>query len=219
MGKRKLTAKIKDVTRVYNEENPTFEVTYKGFVNSEDENVIAKMPTVACEAHKTSDVGVYNIGFTSEGEAANYSFVYESGVLTIEKATQEIIWEQEFSNTIAIGTQIEINAEATSGLDLEFSIDNEKVAVIYQAAGKYYIDCCGAGVVNIKAIQAGNKNYHSAVRVSKLLTVFDPTGIEQLTIDNGQLTIYDLGGRKVTDTDNLKGGIYIINGSKVLIND
>ena len=163
--------------------------TYKGFVNSEDENVIAKMPTVACEAHKTSDVGVYNIGFTSEGEAANYSFVYESGVLTIEKATQEIIWEQEFSNTIAIGTQIEINAEATSGLDLEFSIDNEKVAVIYQAAGKYYIDCCGAGVVNIKAIQAGNKNYHSAVRVSKLLTVFAPTGIEQLTIDNGQLTM------------------------------
>ena len=221
VGKRKLTAKIKDVTRVYNEENPTFEVTYKGFVNSEDENVIAKMPTVACEAHKTSDVGVYNIGFTSEGEAANYSFVYESGVLTIEKATQEIIWEQEFSETIAIGTQIEINAEATSGLDLEFSIDNEKVAVIYQAAGKYYIDCCGAGVVNIKAIQAGNKNYHSAVRVSKLLTVFDPTGIEQLTIDNGQLTIYDLSGRKieVEDLRELEKGVYIINGRKVLIND
>ena len=42
-------------------------------------------------------------------------------------------------------------------------------------------------------------------------------GIEQLTIDKSQLTIYDLTGRKVTDTENLKGGIYIMNGKKVLI--
>ena len=41
--------------------------------------------------------------------------------------------------------------------------------------------------------------------------------IKQLTIDNGQLTIYDLTGRKVTDTENLKGGIYIINGRKVVV--
>ncbi len=42
-------------------------------------------------------------------------------------------------------------------------------------------------------------------------------GIEQLTIDNGQLTIYDLTGRKVADAENLKGGIYIVNGKKVVI--
>jgi len=41
-------------------------------------------------------------------------------------------------------------------------------------------------------------------------------GIEQLTIDKSQLTIYDLKGRKVTDTENLKGGIYIVNGKKVV---
>ena len=215
VSKRKLTAKIKDATRIYNEENPTFEVTYKGFVNGEDESVIAKIPTVVCEADKTSDVGNYNISFSSEGEATNYSFTYESGVLTIKKATQEIIWEQEFSETIAIGTQIEINAEATSGLDLEFSIDNEKVAVIYQAAEKYYIDCCSAGVVNIKAIQAGNKNYYSAVRVSKLLTIFDPTGIDILVTDDNSEIIYDLQGRRVLNTDNLKG-IYIVNGKKII---
>ena len=43
------------------------------------------------------------------------------------------------------------------------------------------------------------------------------SGINQLPIDNGQLTIYDLMGRKVTDTENLKGGIYIVNGKKVVI--
>ena len=36
----------------------------------------------------------------------------------------------------------------------------------------------------------------------------------QLTIDNSQLTIYDLSGRKVTDTKNLGGGVYIINGMR-----
>ena len=42
-------------------------------------------------------------------------------------------------------------------------------------------------------------------------------GIEELTIDNSQLTIYDLTGRKVINTENLKGGIYIVNGKKVVI--
>ena len=41
--------------------------------------------------------------------------------------------------------------------------------------------------------------------------------INQITIDNGQLNIYDLMGRKVTDTENLTGGIYIIGGKKVII--
>ena len=36
----------------------------------------------------------------------------------------------------------------------------------------------------------------------------------QLTIDNSQLTIYDLSGRKVTDTKYLRGGVYIINGKR-----
>ena len=43
--------------------------------------------------------------------------------------------------------------------------------------------------------------------------------IRQLTIDNGQLTIYDLTGRKVLDTENLRGGIYIVNGQKMIIKE
>lgn len=42
------------------------------------------------------------------------------------------------------------------------------------------------------------------------------SGINQLLIDNGQLTIYDLAGRKVLNRENLKGGIYIVNGKKVV---
>ena len=39
----------------------------------------------------------------------------------------------------------------------------------------------------------------------------------QLTIDNSQLTIYDLSGRKVANAENLRGGIYIVNGKKVIV--
>lgn len=42
-------------------------------------------------------------------------------------------------------------------------------------------------------------------------------GIEQFVIDNSQLIIYDLTGRRITNAENLKGGIYIINGKKVVI--
>ena len=42
-------------------------------------------------------------------------------------------------------------------------------------------------------------------------------GIDQFIIDNSQLTIYDLTGRRVLNTENLKGGIYIVNGRKVIV--
>lgn len=41
--------------------------------------------------------------------------------------------------------------------------------------------------------------------------------IDELTISNKLLDIYDLTGRKVLNTESLKSGIYIINGKKVLI--
>ena len=43
------------------------------------------------------------------------------------------------------------------------------------------------------------------------------SGIDQSTIDNSQLTIYDLNGRRVVNIEHIKGGIYIVNGKKVMI--
>lgn len=45
--------------------------------------------------------------------------------------------------------------------------------------------------------------------------------IEQLTTDKGQLTIYDLTGRKVKVgvLKELSKGVYIVNGKKVMIHD
>ena len=216
VGKRTIDVKVGDYTRVYNEENPDFSVSYSGFVNNESEKVFAVMPTLNCIADKTADVGTYEI--TAWGaEAANYDFNYTSGTLTIEKATQEIIWEQNLEE-VEIGDQVELTALATSGLDIEYEIADNNIVSVYEAAGKVYLDCFGVGQVVIKAVQSGNKNYHSAVKVSKKLIITDPSGIENMTNSTNDSPIYNLKGERMTcERRELQKGVYIQNGKKFVI--
>ncbi len=81
----KLTAKVNNVSREYGEENPQFSVSYSGFISGESESVLATQPTIYTTATKKSNVGDYPITI-SGGNATNYEFVYEPGVLTVTKA-------------------------------------------------------------------------------------------------------------------------------------
>lgn len=216
VGKRTIDVKVDDCTRVYNEENPEFEVNYSGFVNNESEKVFTAMPTLYCSADKTTDVGSYEIT-ASGAEAANYDFNYKSGTLTIEKATQEIVWEQDLSE-VALGDQVELTATATSGLAIEYQLADNNFVSIYEANGKVYLDCSGVGQVVIKAIQSGNKNYHAATRVNKTLVVTDPSGIENTTINDSDAPIYNLKGERMAcSRKELQKGIYIQNGKKFVV--
>ena len=80
--KRDLTAKAKDVERDYGEENPIFQVSYSGFANNDDKNVLTSLPKVYCGATQDSDAGSYPI-LVEGGSAENYSFIYEPGTLRI----------------------------------------------------------------------------------------------------------------------------------------
>lgn len=216
IGKQTIDVKVGNYTRIYNEENPRFEMSYSGFVNNENEKVFTVMPTIQCEADKTTDVGAYEI-IASGGEAVNYDFNYTSGTLTIEKAAQEIVWEQDLT-TIALGDQVELTAIATSGLAIEYELEANNIVSIYEAAGKTYLDCFGAGEVMIKAIQQGNKNYHSAVRVSKKLVITDPSGVEGVITNIEDTPIYNLQGERMTcSRKELQKGIYIQNGRKFVV--
>ena len=81
-----LTVKASNVSREYGEENPSFALSYSGFVNGENESVLTTTPTVSTTATKSSDVGDYPISI-SGGSAKNYTLVYEPGTLTITKAS------------------------------------------------------------------------------------------------------------------------------------
>jgi len=75
----------------------------------------------------------------------------------------------------------------------------------------------GQGTLHVPASAIGS--YQSTAPWSEFATIVALTdeemGVEQFTIDNSQLTIYDLRGRRVDIP--VMGGIYIINGRKVVV--
>ncbi len=83
--KATVTATADSKTKVYGSDNPTFTITFSGFVNSESSSVIDVMPTVNTTATNASPVGTYPLTF-SGGSDNNYNFVFNSGTLTVTKA-------------------------------------------------------------------------------------------------------------------------------------
>ena len=78
-----LTITAKSYTRNIGEENPEFEITYKGFRNREKaDQAFTLLPTVECEATADSPGGEYEIRVTG-GVAPNYTLVYVNGTLTV----------------------------------------------------------------------------------------------------------------------------------------
>ena len=100
-----------------------FSVVYTGFADEENEDAISVKPSIYCNADTNSDTGEYEI-IPSDAKAENYSFIYKNGTLSITKAEQSIKWEQDFNN-IVIGDQIELDAKASSNLDIQYTSSNE----------------------------------------------------------------------------------------------
>ncbi len=84
--KATLTATPNNQSRLYGAANPTFTISYSGFVNSETSGVIDSAPSASTLAGATTSVGTYPIVATG-GADNNYDFVYAPGTLTITKAT------------------------------------------------------------------------------------------------------------------------------------
>ena len=211
---RILTASVGNYERVYNEENPAFEVTYAGFVGNEDESIITTKAVATTTATKTSDAGTYPIE-VSGGGATNYVFSYNSGTLTINKAEQTISWEQDLTG-LKVGEQVELKAESTSGLPVTYQMESNNVAEVYAAGTKWYLDCKADGEVQIVAMQEGNQNYYSSTRIRKIVAVGVITGIRAAKSDqNDNLPTYDTMGRKVQELK--KGQLYIRQGKKFVV--
>lgn len=79
-----LAVQADDTDKMYGTPNPVFMVKYKGFLNSDDTNVLTQIPTVSCTAGVRSAVGKYPIIVNTNGSATNYVFSYSDGTLTIK---------------------------------------------------------------------------------------------------------------------------------------
>lgn len=170
--KAPLIAYVGNYERAYNQNNPQFEIKYDGFLLSDNYSVLDTKPTATCSATPISDVGTYEIA-VSGGIDNNYNFSYLSGLLTINKADQTLSWEQTLTN-LKVYDQVELNATATSGLPISYSMDENDVCEIYKAGSKTYISCDKPGSIRIKAIQEGNDNYETTARIYKEVKVSNP---------------------------------------------
>ncbi len=103
IGKAPLTITAKSYTRKQGEANPTFEVEYEGFKNSETESVLTKKPTVTCSATASSAPGEYDI-IPSGASATNYEISYVNGKLTVTSADPVTITAKSY--TIEYGEAI-----------------------------------------------------------------------------------------------------------------
>ncbi len=206
---RTLTASVGNYERNYNEENPTFEVNYEGFVGNDGIGVLSSNATASTTATKTSNVGTYPIT-VSGGSAVNYNFSYSSGILKINKAEQTISWEQNLEG-LHVGDQVELLAAASSGLPITYTMDNYDAAEIYSAGTKTYLDCKAGGQFSIRAMQNGNNNYYSSPRISNNVSISgsNPSSDPVLTIkqaDNGSVSTQVSKGSVYTFTINTSTG-------------
>ncbi len=203
---RTLTVSTNDYTRAYGEENPAFELHYKGFVNNEDEDVLLMKPKASTTATKDSDTGIYDITI-GNGTAENYIFTYVGGKLTIEKAYQTMMWDQRL-DSIALYDQVELTATASSGLPVKYTLQDNNVCSIVQIGSKQFLDCYGNGEAVISAIQEGNRNWWQTTKKYKTIKIGAAVGISQVMAEtDGTEQVFDLKGRRI---GKLQRGVNIV---------
>lgn len=128
INKAQLVISAKSYTITKGDQLPEFEVTYSGFKNGEDENVLTPKPTITCNATADSEPGSYEI-IVSGADATNYNITYVSGWLTIEKNVVIISDEQgsdyevEEDNTVTFVS----NTEATGTFEIPQTIVKDGV--------------------------------------------------------------------------------------------
>ena len=113
-----------NATSVYGAQIPAFTYAYSGFVNNETASVISGAPALSTTATQTSPAGSYPITVsTGTLAAANYSFLYVNGTLTIGSGTATIsvtpytVTYNGLPHT-ATGTATGVGGASVSGLTL-----------------------------------------------------------------------------------------------------
>jgi type IV secretory pathway protease TraF len=91
VNKAILTVTANNTSKVYGTANPSFTPSYSGFVNGDTSAVLSGSPTLTTAATASSPVGTYPItAAVGTLSAANYTFVFTNGTLSITKATSTL---------------------------------------------------------------------------------------------------------------------------------
>ena len=178
--KRPLNVTPNNEIREYGDPNPAFSVSFSGFINGDNETAISPFPTATSSATANSPVGNYNI-ICSGGSAANYSFNYQNGTLTITQAPLTITAEDKTRE------QGQENPKFTLVYD---GFKNSETAIVLDVLPTILCEAdvdSPVGFYDI-VLSGGSDNNYQYTLVNGRLEVTDESGIENIVAN--KMSIY-----------------------------
>jgi hypothetical protein len=161
-----LTVTANNASRSYGAANPAFTQSYSGFVNGDTSSVLSGAPSLTTTATSTSAPGSYSItAAVGTLTASNYTFSFVNGTLSVTVATQTISFTAPGSPVTYGVSPISLNATASSGLAVTFSVSSGPCTVSGST-----LTVTGAGTCVVAANQAGNTDYSVAAQVTQNVT-------------------------------------------------
>ncbi|HEV3339551.1 MAG TPA: MBG domain-containing protein, partial [Pirellulales bacterium] len=141
-----LTVMADDQTMVYGAAVPPLTATIRGFVNGDTSSVVSGTPSLSTAATTASGVGSYAITAAGTLSAANYTFVFVNGTLSVTPATLTVTPDDQ---TMVYGATVPTLAATITGL-----VNGDTSSVVSGAAslGTAAISASGVGSYLITAV-------------------------------------------------------------------
>ncbi|MDQ1773081.1 MBG domain-containing protein, partial [Labilibaculum euxinus] len=127
VAKASLSATADDKVKNYGETNPTFTVSYSGFVGTDNETDLDTPPTASSVATASSNAGDYSIGVEG-GTDNNYTFSYNAGTLIVNKATLSAVADDKVKNYGETNPTFTVAYSGFVGTDNESDLDTPPTA-------------------------------------------------------------------------------------------
>jgi len=180
INKANLTAKADNKSRVYNTANPTFTITYLGFVYSDNASSLTTQPAASTAATTTSNVGTYPITLTG-GSSSNYNITLANGTLTIIQATPTLSYTGATSGTE--GGSIALSATSNSTGAITYSVANGTGTASVSGTT---LNLTSAGTVTLTINVAATNNY-KASSVQASISIYSQNNVNP-SITFGDIT-------------------------------
>jgi len=144
VAKAVLTATAASVSRPYGAANPALTYSVAGFVKGDKTSVVSGSATLTTTATTTSAPGTYPITFATEGlVAANYSFTYVAGTLTVSSGTLVIAPSSWNFGSVTVGRISPV---------ISFTVTNNTTSTMgylgYTNLGEFYLQPGTCHLVN-----------------------------------------------------------------------
>ncbi|HVS98386.1 MAG TPA: MBG domain-containing protein [Puia sp.] len=155
-------------SKAFGESDPPLAYTVGGLVNGDGAGIV----TGKLSRSPGENVGSYPISRGSITAGGNYSISYTGNNLTITRSSQHISWTQDLLVGCNSNTKITLNATASSGLPVTYSVSDPSVATV---SGNV-LNLLRPGKAIVTASQAGNANVGPAQTVNDTLS-YEPVSL------------------------------------------